>query len=122
MTINLLQVTNHTSLSIKTNNLNNSRDNIVIPANEQAKHDHWLAGKNKPVEVLWERSGALIIKFWDDDWKIHYETRSGLQGSVAVDHNKDFHIIVSDAELTMTCFNGEFTPGTRDHVVVHTPF
>jgi hypothetical protein len=121
MVVNMFKVTNNTDRPMKTNNLKNANDNISISAKSEGRHDAWLGGSNKPLEILWEDTGELIIKFWDEDWKIKYATQTD-SGHVDVDGNKDFHIIVDAAYLHMTCFNGDFKNGKGDHRVEHTKY
>lgn len=123
MVLNLFQVTNNTSQDIKTNNTKNSGDNIVISANKEGRHDAWLGGADKPLEIQWESSGKLIIKFWDDNWKLKYKTGAGDEGEINVDGNKDFYVIINGVKAEICCENGKFHgDGKKTYEVDHTKF
>jgi hypothetical protein len=123
MVLNLFQVTNNTAKGIKTNNVNNSHDNIVISARSEGRHDAWLGDSQRPLEICWEGSGHLIIKFWDDNWKLKYATGSGDEGSIPVDGNKDFYVIINGVKAAICCENGKFHHnGNKAYEVDHTKF
>jgi hypothetical protein len=104
------QVTNNTSKGIKTNNVNNSHDSIVISSRSGGTFVCMTRGLVIPTGNLRFVGKVgdtyLIIKFWNDNRKLKYATGYGDEGSIPVDGNKDFYIAICESKLQFAVEKG----------------
>lgn len=100
MVLNCYQIYNYTKRDMKTNNRANTGDNVSISGGGQTFHHAWLGGTTEPLEIMWESDNKLIIKLWDDHYRLHYSTPVK-EGSVAVDGKIDFGISINDTVVTI---------------------
>eukprot|EP00978_Attheya_sp_CCMP212_P020049 scaffold56990_cov62-Attheya_sp.AAC.1 len=93
-------MSNQTTRDVRRTNRDNMDDNLTIFGGSQTFTDSWVGLTNKPTEITWESDNLLIIKLWDDDWKLHYSTPV-THGSVAVGRKLDFGITIKDTVVTI---------------------
>jgi hypothetical protein len=111
MTLNLFGVDNKTDFRLGVQNTDNESDNYDVSPHSFKKHDMWLGGSSKPVNVhvFTPRKKYTLLTLYDYDWALHYKKMGASSfESQGVNGSKDFHIELTDTQLSIICYNGTF--------------